>query len=247
MVDLHCHILPMVDDGPVSLDDALAMARFLVADGITHVVATPHCHRYIHLLRADVVPLVNEFNEQLASARIPLNVLPGSEIQVTDTEAYRREFEAGLYCHLGDRHAFTLTEFSWARQQYPSDAADLIRWIRQQGMIPIIAHPERHDYFLKEVGLLQMLIDAGAWIQITVDSLLGNHGPDPKVAADQFLRKYPDAVLASDAHNPGRCSGLSVGYSWVGEHLSKQRLDDLRIRAEQVLNSMMIENDEATR
>jgi hypothetical protein len=58
MVDLHCHILPNVDDGPATLDETLTMARFCVEDGITHVVATPDCHPHVHLLRADVLPQV---------------------------------------------------------------------------------------------------------------------------------------------------------------------------------------------
>src|SRR5262249_48167315 len=95
------------------LDEAIAMARFCVRDGITHVVATPHCHRHIRLLRADVLPHVARLNQELAHAGLPLTVLPGSEVQVTDTAAYRRDFEAGLYCHLGDGRAFTLLEFNW--------------------------------------------------------------------------------------------------------------------------------------
>jgi len=235
MVDLHCHILPEVDDGPASLDETLAMAQFCVADGITHIFATPHCHRYVHLLRADVLPRVVQLNSQLKSAKIPVTILPGSEIQVTDTMAYRREFEAGLYCHLGDGRAFTLLEFNWAREQFPSDAAALIDWLRAQGMTPILAHPERHDFFWKEPVLLQALIEAGAWVQVTVDSLLGNHGPAPKVAGEAIIRLYPNAVLATDAHNIGRCSGLSAGYAWVREHVGQQRTDDLRARADQVL------------
>src|SRR4051812_14330272 len=131
MLDLHCHILPGVGDGAASLDESLAMARFCVADGITHVVATPHCHRHCRTLRADVLPRVERLNEELAAADVPLAVLPGSEIQVTDSAAYRREFEAGLYCHLGDRPAFTLLEFNWKVEQYPHDAAELIAWLRE--------------------------------------------------------------------------------------------------------------------
>ena len=71
MLDLHCHILPEVDDGAASLDEALAMARFCVRDGITHVVATPHCHRLTRLLRADILPHVARLNEELARAGIP--------------------------------------------------------------------------------------------------------------------------------------------------------------------------------
>ena len=143
MLDLHCHILPGVDDGAASLDEAMAMARFCVRDGITHVVATPHCHRHCRLLRADILPHVARLNEELTAAGVPLAILPGSEVQVTDSAAYRREFEAGLYCHLGDRPAFTLLEFNWKPEQYPADAAELVGWLCGRGTIPIIAHPER--------------------------------------------------------------------------------------------------------
>src|SRR5262245_41671832 len=139
MLDLHCHILPGVDDGPETLDEALALARFSVADGITHITATPHCHRHIHMLRADVLPHVKRFNEQLAANEIPLTVLPGSEIQINDPADFHREFEAGLFCHLGDRREFLLVEFNWKRELYPPDAPGLIAWIRARGTTPIVA------------------------------------------------------------------------------------------------------------
>src|SRR3954469_25804967 len=106
MFDLHSHILPGVDDGAATLDESLEMARFYVRDGITHVVATPHCHRHCRLLRVDVIPHVARLNEELARANVPLVIHPGSEVQVTDSAVYRREFEAGLYCHLGDGPVF---------------------------------------------------------------------------------------------------------------------------------------------
>jgi protein-tyrosine phosphatase len=239
MIDLHCHILPHVDDGPQSLDESLRMARFYVQDGIRYVVATPHCHRYIHLLRADIVPRVAELNEQFLQADIPLTVLPGSEIQVTDSMEYRREFEAGLYCHLGDGKNFTLLEFNWAQEQLPPDVVELIAWIRDQGMTPIVAHPERYDFFAREPALLKAMVDAGAWVQITVDSLLGNHGPAPQVLGEELLRIYADAVLATDAHNMTRCSGLSAGFARVREHFGQERADALLSRADQVQQAIL--------
>lgn len=239
MIDLHCHILPNTDDGPTSLKESLEMARFMVADGTTVVTATPHCHRYIHLLRPDILPRVEQLNVELAAAEIPLNVLPGSEIQVTDSQAYRREFEMGLFCHLGDSKSYTLLEFNWARDLFPVDATSLIKWIHQQGMKPIIAHPERHDFFIEQPDLLRSLVDEGAWVQITVDSLLGNHGPDAKSFADKFLRQFPDAILATDAHHMRRCSGLTPGYEWVREHLGSARANDLKKRADQVERALL--------
>src|SRR5262245_44897047 len=239
MIDLHCHILPQVDDGPQALEESLQMAKFYVADGIRFVVATPHCHRYIHMLRADVVPRVAELNREFEQAELSLTVLPGSEIQVTDSMEYRREFEAGLYCHLGDGHAFTLLEFNWAQEQFPPDAVELIAWIRDRKMTPILAHPERHDFFARSPNLLKSMVDAGAWIQVTVDSLLGNHGPAPQVAGEELLRIYTGAVLATDAHNMGRCSGLSAGYKWVREHFGDERAEDLLKRGEQVQRCLL--------
>jgi protein-tyrosine phosphatase len=239
MLDLHCHILPGVDDGAASLDEALALARFCVRDGITHVVATPHCHRHCRLLRGDVLPHVARLREELSRAGISLTVLPGSEIQVTDTAVYRREFEAGLYCHLGDGRAFTLLEFNWKGELYPPDAPELVTWLRKKEMTPIVAHPERHRFFAEEPQRLGALVEAGAWLQITVDSLLGNHGPDPQVSGERLLQAFPDAVLATDAHNLRRCSGLSAGYAWVRERLGVRRAEELGARGDQVLAALV--------
>ncbi len=239
MIDLHCHILPGVDDGPTSLNESLKLARFFVADGITVVTATPHCHKFIHLLRADILPHVAAYNRELKAAAIPLTVLPGSEIQVYDSAVYRREFDEDVFCHLGDRRTHTLLEFSWDADKFPSDSVELIEWIRSREMTPIVAHPERHHYFREQPKLLQRLVDAGAWVQITVDSLLGNFGPEAKDFGQQFLRTHHEAILASDAHNAKRCSGLSAGYAWVKEYLGPDRSRDLFDRAERVQISLM--------
>ena len=239
MLDLHCHILPEVDDGAASLDEALAMARFCVRDGITHVVATPHCHRLTRLLRPEILPHVARLNEELSRAGIPLTILPGSEVQVIDTAAYRSDFEAGLYCHLGDGRAFTLLEFPWKEEQYPADAPQLVSWLHRQGMTPIVAHPERQRFFEEKPKRLRALVEAGAWLQVTVDSLLGNHGPAPQLFGEKLLRSYSEAVLATDAHNLRRCSGLSAGYAWVRERLGLQRADQLRDRADLILSALV--------
>jgi protein-tyrosine phosphatase len=235
MLDLHCHILPGVDDGAASLEEALAMARFCVRDGITHVVATPHCNRGCRLLRPDILPHVTRLNEELARAGVPLTILPGSEIQVTNTAAYRREFEEGLYCHLGDGRRFTLLEFGWKAKEYPPDAPELVAWLRGQCITPIVAHPERQHFLRDNPERLRALVASGAWLQITVDSLLGNHGPEAAASAPELLRAYPDAVLATDAHNLRRCSGLSAGYACVEKRLGFRRAEELQARADEVL------------
>jgi protein-tyrosine phosphatase len=239
MVDLHCHILPGVDDGPRTLEEAQVVARFCVHDGITHITATPHCHRYLRLLRDDILPHVARFNEELAREGLPLTVLPGSEIQLTDVMAYRRDYARGVFCHLGDDPAYTLLEFPWQETLYPPEAAGQVRWLRERGTTPIVAHPERHGYFRTENGRLVGLVEAGAWLQVTVDSLLGNHGEEAQAAGEELLRAYPEVVLATDAHRPSRCSGLSAGYAWVREHFGPERAEDVRVRADRVLQHLL--------
>ncbi len=247
MLDVHCHILPGVDDGPQTLEEALSVARFCVRDGITHITATPHCHRHLHLLRAAILPHVAAFNKTLRAEGIALEVLPGSEIQLYDVDLYRREYQAGLYCHLGDDPAFTLLEFPWHRSLFSSKAPEHVRWLLEHDTRPIIAHPERHGYFYEEPDRLRALVDAGAWLQITVDSLLGNHGSNPQRDGLALLQKYPEAVLATDAHRPDRCSGLAAGYLAVKERLGAARSEDLRKRAESILEHLVGPRDGAGR
>lgn len=234
MIDLHCHILPGVDDGPATLDEALALARFAAADGITHVAATPHYHLHTRLPRPDVLRHVAAFNRHLAAAGVGLTVLPGCEVQVNDTAEYRRDFETGQFCHYGDGRELTLLEVPWSEHKCPPDVPKLIAWLRGRGFTPILAHPERHNYLRNEPARLRALVDAGAWLQVTVDSLLGNFGPAARAAGERALRDYPDVVLSTDAHNLGRCSGLAAGFRWVREHLGPEREQDLRQRADAV-------------
>jgi protein-tyrosine phosphatase len=239
MLDLHSHILPGVDDGPATLEESLAVAEFCARDGITHVIATPHCHRRIRTLRMDILPRVAEFNAALAEAEIPLTVLPGSEIQAYDTELYRREYDAGIYCHLGDGETFTLLEFSWDARKYPRDAAELVAWLRERGRTAIIAHPERYKHFRDEPKKLQALVDEGAWLQLTADSFLGNHGAMALEMAVEQLAKYKDVLLATDTHGMQRCSGLSAGYQCVRQHFGAEREAELRDRAAGVLAKLL--------
>lgn len=239
MLDLHCHLLPGVDDGAATMAEALAMARVCVADGITHITVTPHCNRTWAWYRPEILPRVAQLQEELVRAEIPLTVLPGSEIQLKDTATYRRDFNAGRYCHLGDRRAFTLLEFNWNGRLYPADAPELVRWLRELGVTPLIAHPERQDFLVDEPGRLAELVDAGAWLQLTVDSLLGNHGAAALRKAEQVLEAFDDVVLATDAHDLERCSGLTAGYTWLQGRFGVERATGIRARSDQILARLL--------
>src|SRR5262249_41368005 len=98
---------------------------------------------------------------------------------------------------------------------------------------------ERFKFFRDDPASLRSLVVAGAWLQVTVDSLLGNHGEMPRAFGKQVLAEYPDAVLATDTHNLDRCSGLSAGYAWVSEKLGAERAMDLRARSNHILKTLL--------
>jgi protein-tyrosine phosphatase len=238
MLDLHCHIVPGVDDGASSIEESLEMARMLVDDGVTHVAATPHFNRSMRVKRGQVLRGVGELNQELARSGIPLEVLPGSEVQVIDTREYRRQLEAREFCHLADGEDYTLLEFSWNSAQYPNDAPDLLRWLVERGTTPIIAHPERQDWSTEDPERLNAMTEAGAWLQINVDSLLGFNGDDARSSAEELIRRFSDVVLATDAHNRHRCSGLTPGLDWVRAKVGAKRADDLAARIDRVLETL---------
>ena len=105
---------------------------------------------------------------------------------------YRREFEAGLYCHLGQWSHVHLAGIALERGSVPTRRLGGHGWlcVRSQGMTPIVAHPERQSFFANDPTRLRSLLEAGAWLQITVDSLLGNHGRAPAASGEDLLRTY---------------------------------------------------------
>ncbi len=190
MIDLHCHLLFGVDDGPQRLEDSLALAEALVADGVTQVVATPHILEPLFAasaLRDRVEDLAREFTAR----DIPLQLLSGGEnhYSLSLDELRTHTINAGRYL---------LLEFPHDR--LPASAAELIFALRRLGLIPIIAHPERNASLLRNPELLQPLLDQGALAQLTAASLVGDFGSPVRQCARYLLKKRMVHFIASDAH-----------------------------------------------
>lgn len=235
MIDLHSHILPAFDDGARDLEESLAMARILEDDGVTHVVATPHCHHVLASYRDDIIPRVQELNAQFQKRGVALKVLPGSEIQLRDVGEYQADYDAGKFCHLGDRREYSLLEFPWRLEDAPSGAPELVRWLKSRGTTPIVAHPERTPLLRENPGLLAELVEAGALIQLTVDSLTGTHGAGALSHGENLAREYSQvAVLATDAHGVARCSGLSEGFACLETLCGAAASNDVKNRMNEI-------------
>jgi protein-tyrosine phosphatase len=201
MIDLHCHILPGVDDGAATLADALAMARAAVADGITTIVATPHAFKgplNVPVSRRD--DALAELREALQTQNIDLTILPGYECQIHEN----------LLNILRTTPAYTLNGAGRTfLLELPSDfippgLEQFLFNAQMANLDPILVHPERNLEVQKNPAVLATLIDRGLQIQLTAGSLTGEFGWRARRTAKKLLTNGWVQVLASDAHNPTR-------------------------------------------
>ena len=199
MIDLHCHILPGLDDGARDLDQAVEMARIAHEDGIEIIVGTPHLFNGSHAY--DDLGVFEEkralLEGALAAGDIPLKVLSGAEVHIT------HDLIASVCRH---RDRLVLAGGSFIFIEFPHDhvfkgAKDLFFELMSERLTPIIAHPERNTAFVQFPKLLFDLVEMGALVQVNGGSLLGHYGPDSEAAAWRFLELGLVHFLSSDGHN----------------------------------------------
>lgn len=210
MVDLHCHILPGVDDGALDMRDSAGMARQAAGDGIEAVCATPHI-RHDHDVRIDeVTGRVGALNAHLREKGVPVTVLQGGEVAETAVEALSEEELARI--SLG-RGRWVLLEPA------PGPLGDSlerrVEHLAERGHRSLIAHPERHasaDMFER----MARLVEAGALIQATADFLLREATAEGMLALAERRLVH---VLSSDAHSShgGRPVHLSEAFARLGK------------------------------
>jgi protein-tyrosine phosphatase len=199
LIDLHCHLLPGLDDGPPDLETALAQARAHVASGVQHVVCTPHVNHGYANDSARIADAVAGFQHGLDEAGIALRVSAGAEVSLS--RAIERPDDELSRLHLAGGE--------WLLLEPPlgSDVprlADLVRGLQSRGHKILVAHPERCAGFHHDGRLLADLVENGAAAQVTAGSLAGGFGRTVQRLAVSMVRDGLINVVASDAHDPTR-------------------------------------------
>jgi protein-tyrosine phosphatase len=196
-VDLHCHCLPCVDDGPATMVDSLNLCRALVEDGITAAIATPHqLGRYAGRNGAPAVrEAVAALNRSLMLEGVPLRVFAGADVRVDERLARL----------LDDDHCLSLAGGVYVLLELPHDTfidpAALIAQLVGRGRRPILSHPERHRHLTSHPHLIDPWLRSGVELQITSGSLCGDFGETAQRAAWYWLETGAAALVASDAHD----------------------------------------------
>lgn len=218
MIDLHTHILPALDDGARTLDEALAMACIALADGITCLAATPHDMGTLPDYPNRVKERMAEVQAALREEGIELHLVMGSELYAVPDLATR--LRAGRALTLGGSRYFLL-EFPLT--DLPIYAAQLIFETQAAGFTPIVAHPARNAAIQRDPNRLYELVERGVLAQITSGSLTGIFGPQVQATARALVKHNLVHFIASDAHGTGyRAPRLSEAVDAVAELMGRE-------------------------
>ncbi len=199
MIDLHSHILPGLDDGARSTEESLEMARIAERDGVEKIVATPHLFRgnFIHEDLSIIENKRSELSQALKENNIRVEILAGAEVHISHNliDEIRK-----------NRENLVLSQSSYMFVEFPSDlifsgAKNLFFELMSEGIIPIIAHPERNSVFIHNPSLLYELIQMGGLSQANSGSFSGLYGRRVEEAVLHFLELNFIHFIASDSHN----------------------------------------------
>ncbi|UFJ42497.1 tyrosine protein phosphatase [Brevibacillus humidisoli] len=214
MIDLHSHILPGLDDGAQTDEEAIRMARQAVADGITQMVATPHSQDGMHENEpARIVAAVNRFARLLEQHGVGLRLHPGAEVHIHPDLADNVHQQRVLT--IGDGGRFLLLELPV--MQLPLYTENVLSQLAHRGITPIIAHPERCLAIQNDPDLLLRWISKfGVVTQVTAGSLIGSMGKRLQKKTVELVKHGLVHLVASDGHNcTGRQPVLSEAYQCV--------------------------------
>jgi protein-tyrosine phosphatase len=199
MIDLHCHVLPGIDDGPDTMEGSVAFARAALAAGTRRLVATPHVSTHYPNDAATIARVRDALRERLATEGVELEVLSGAEIALTRLPDVPPE----ELCQLG------LGGGPWLLIECPFLPAiggleEIVLGIARRGHRVVLAHPERCPTFQRDPQMLARLVDGAVATSITAGSLTGQFGESVRAFAVELVLADLVHNVTSDAHDPVR-------------------------------------------
>lgn len=194
MIDIHCHILPAIDDGSKSWEMTAQMCRMAVADGITHIVATPHCNDEFLYDRNSLAEMMGELYE-LAGGRLTFSL--GCDFHLS---------EDNIFDALENPHRYTIEGSNYLLVEFNDyGITPQLQYQLQQiailGIVPIITHPERNKLLLRNPKMVLGFVEQGWLVQVTANSITGFWGEASQKMAESLLKHNAVHVIASDAHD----------------------------------------------
>jgi protein-tyrosine phosphatase len=219
MIDLHCHILPGVDDGASDALVSLAMAKVMVAQGVTDVACTPHILPGLyHNSGPDIRQAVQRLQELIDQEGIALRLATGADVHMAPD--FIAELRSGHLLSIADSR-YVLVEPP--HHTAPPQLEDFFFNLVVAGYVPILTHPERLSWVPARYETIKRLVQAGVWMQITAGSFTGAFGRTVLYWAEKMLDEGCVHVIASDAHDAERRPpNLAVGSECVAKRVGAE-------------------------
>lgn len=198
MIDLHCHILPGVDDGSPDIETSLRLAKVAVEQGITHMLLTPHDMDGEYLNhKSDVIEKTKAFQTALDQNQISLSVYPGQEVHITGELLQAINRDDILFADEGNRYLI----LELPHNEVPEYTNKMLFSLQSRGITPVLVHPERNQGFIQNPKQLYEFVNQGCLTQLTASSYVGVFGEHVQQFTEQIVDAGLGFVFASDAHN----------------------------------------------
>lgn len=232
IVDIHNHILPGIDDGPKLMEEALLLVKNAEANGVTHIIATPHLNDKYYTNALVIKEAVDELRRAISLNQLPIEVLLGQEIHFYNAMNVDKTNE---FVTLGDNGNYLLLELP--NDHLPHYTFELLFRLLQKGYLPIIPHPERNVVLRKKKQKVYELVEKGALIQVTASSVIGIDGYAAKRFTNDLIKHNLVHFIASDAHHHEAYPFLLVqAYQEVRKRFSDRQLSYFMENAKRVIN-----------
>ena len=216
MVDIHCHILPEVDDGSRSWEMSAEMCRVAIADGVDHIVATPHANHEYNYDRAELTQRLGRLQD-IVGGKLKFSL--GCDFHFSFENISDALKNPAKYC-IGNTH-YLLIEFS--DFAIAPNTGQHLRALMETGLTPIITHPERNPILCKTPRMVLEWVAQGVLVQVTANAMTGRWGSGAKNTAIFLAKNRAVHVLASDAHDPkGRPPILAAGRDEMAKTVGKE-------------------------
>lgn len=238
MIDLHCHLLPGIDDGSENLEISLRLAAEAVQNGVNYALLTPHHMNGVYINhRQDVIRMTTGFQEQLNKNKIQLTVFPGQEVRINGNLLEALDKHDILFADEGGR--YLMLEFP--DDDVPTYTNDMIYKLQQRGITPIIVHPERNTKIMRHPNLIYDLLQKGCLSQITASSYVGTFGRKVESFSRQLIAAGQGYVFASDAHNlPGRKYEMREAFNKLQSEFGTELAVEFEDNAKKIINGEIV-------
>jgi protein-tyrosine phosphatase len=223
MIDLHCHILPGLDDGASTLATSLEMASAFVEDGVSVVACTPHILPGLYKNSGPLIRrAVAHLQQCITEKGIPLRLVTGADNHITPD--FVDQLRRGELLSLADSR-YVLVEPP--HHVAPPRLRELFFDLVVAGYVPILTHPERLSWINSHYKSMRELVSAGVWLQLTAGSLAGAFGKNARYWSERMLEDGVVHILATDAHDvsrrpPNLSQGRDLAAKRIGDQAAKQ-------------------------